>query len=287
MRDGRLHRIHPGVYAVGHPGLSSGGRLAAALLYAGPGAALHGFTGASWFRIVKTAPTDIHVCTPRRVRSLPGVTVHCRRDVERIAHNGLPVSPPAQVLLDIASELRLNPLRKALAEAVFLKLVTLDEVEAVLGRGKEGSARLRAALECHRPELAHTKSILEDKFVLLCERHGFDQPLLNVEVAGWIVDAVWPGLKLVVELDSQLAHGTPVRVEADRQRDLDLRAAGFTVRRYTYHQITRMPDRVMADLDRAAQLACERCDRDGEQHREEDDGPRRAAAAVVVQVEQR
>ena len=48
--------------------------------------------------------------------------------------------------------------------------MTLAEVEAVLGRGKPGSTALRAALDCHRPQLAHTRSRMEEMFVLLCER---------------------------------------------------------------------------------------------------------------------
>jgi predicted transcriptional regulator of viral defense system len=37
---GRLHRVHRGVYAVGHPVLTVNGRRMAAVLAAGPGAAL-------------------------------------------------------------------------------------------------------------------------------------------------------------------------------------------------------------------------------------------------------
>jgi len=34
------------------------------------------------------------------------------------------------------------------------------------------------------------------------------------------------------------------RLESDHRRDLALRAAGYTVLRYTWHQVTRTPDRV-------------------------------------------
>ena len=139
-------------------------------------------------------------------------------------------------------------LRRGLAEAVFLKLITLEDAERVLGRGKPGSAALRAAIDCHRPQLAATRSALEDKLILLCERHSLTPPEVNVLIAGWLVDAVWFAQKVIVELDSHLAHGTPTALERDHQRDLALRAAGYTVLRYTWQQLTETPELVVADL---------------------------------------
>jgi hypothetical protein len=165
-------------------------------------------------------------------------------------HRRLPITPPAQTLLDIAASVRFQELRKALSEAEYLRLVTLDEVEAVLGRGRPGAAALRAALECHRPQLAHTRSALEEKLILLCERYSLDLPALSVWMAGWLVDAVWFGQKVVVELDGHAGHATPAAIERDRRRDLALRAAGYTVLRYTWQQVTRQAELVIADLHR-------------------------------------
>ena len=183
LEDGRLHRVHPHVYAVGHGCLALEGRLAAALFYAGPGAALWGTTAATWLGIVPGVPRLIHVVAPRRRRLVPGVRTHYRKRFKRILHKRLRVTPPAQTLLDIAAQLRLQQLRRALAEAEYLRLVTLDEVEAVLGPGKPGAAALRAALKCHRPQLARTKEGLEEEFCLVCERYSLNQPEFNVWVA--------------------------------------------------------------------------------------------------------
>ena len=84
----------------------------------------------------------------------------------------------------------------------------------------------------------------------MCERYSLLMPDLNVWVAGHNVDAVWCERKVVVELDSHLAHGTPSRLEQDHQRDLDLRAAGFIVVRYTWRQLITRPAQVVADLRR-------------------------------------
>jgi very-short-patch-repair endonuclease len=246
----RLHRVHPGVFAVGHNRLPMEAELAAALFYAGKGAALSHVTAAWWFGMLQAHPTRVHVSAPGRRRSLRRVRVHQRRSVERVWHKRFPLTPPAQTLLDIAGVVRFMELRRALAEAEYRRLVTLAEVESVLGRGRPGSAALRVALDCHLPRLAHTRSRMEEKFVLLCERHSLTPPSVSARVAGWTVDAVWFDLRLAVELDSRSAHATPAAMEEDRRRDLDLRAAGFTVLRYTWWQLTDEWDRVSADLRR-------------------------------------
>ena len=176
--------------------------------------------------------------------------MHGRKRVDRIWHKRLPVTPATQTLLDIASRVSARELRRALAEAEFLRLVTIDDVAAALGRGKPGSAALRAALEHHEPKLARTRRGLEEEFFLTCERYRLTPPEPNVWVAGWLVDAVWFAASVVVELDSRLAHSTSRSIENDHRRDLDLRHAGYTVLRYTWQQITESPELVVADLKR-------------------------------------
>ena len=249
IEEKRLHRVYPGVYAVGHLALGIQGKLAAALFYAGPGAMLSHGTGAWWWQLMPHLSVRVHVTAPGRRRSLNDVCVHRpRREVERVWHKRLPVTPPSQTLLDIAAALPFQRLRRALAEAEYLRLVTLDEVEGALGRGRPGSGALRVALECHRPELARTRSLLEEKFLLLCERYGLTLPEVNVRVAGWLVDAVWFDARVVVEFDGHAAHGMPAAMEQDRRRELELRAAGYTVLRYTWKQITEQPELVVSDL---------------------------------------
>ncbi len=177
-------------------------------------AALSGVTAASWMGMLQATPKRLHVSAPRRRRSLPEVRVHGRRSSSARHRTGA-----CQLLLrrepcwTLRGRLGSTQLRRALAEAEYLKLVTLDEVAEYLGRGKPGSAALRVALDCHRPQLARTKSRLEEKLLLLCERYSLTPPDVNVWVAGWLVDAVWFDQKVIVELDSHLAHGTPARLE--------------------------------------------------------------------------
>ncbi len=57
-------------------------------------------------------PQITHVSSPRRRRSLREVRVHIPERVERVMHNGLPVTPVARTLLDFASVARLERVRR-------------------------------------------------------------------------------------------------------------------------------------------------------------------------------
>lgn len=248
VREGYLHRLHPGVYAVGHRAPTTEGDLSAALLYAGPGAALGGATALWWFALIDAAPRVIEVTTPNRRASRPGLRVTDRTDPNRIWHRQLPVTPVALALLEYAAGAPPDRVRRVLAEAEYRRLLNLDSVYALLGRGRRGSAKLRRALMRHQPQLALTRSVLEERFLALCESARLPLPECNSVVEGLMVDMLWRDPRVIVELDGHDAHDSRAQVERDRRRELRLRAAGFVVLRYTWDQITREPKLVITDL---------------------------------------
>ena len=67
VHSGRLHRIHRGVYAVGHAALSQEGRWMAAVLGAGPGAALGHLAAATLLQAWRRRVQGIDVVSPRDV----------------------------------------------------------------------------------------------------------------------------------------------------------------------------------------------------------------------------
>lgn len=248
---GRLQRLYPRVYAVGHRALSLEGRLLGALLYAGPGAALSHATAASWWGLLSTELRTIDVCAARRRRSRPGVRVHRPRRFERVLHRRLPVTAVSRTLLDLATSATPRVLRRAVAVADYCRLIDAPEVHEALRSGHQGAAPLRAALEAYSPRLARTLSELEERFLELCTVGEIPPPEVNRTVCGLMVDALWRRQRVIVELDGRAAHATGRAMERDRDRDLKLRAAGFEVLRYTWRQVTKRGEEVVADLDAA------------------------------------
>lgn len=248
VRGGRLHRKYPGVYAYGRPVLGTEGKLAATLLYAGPGSALGGISVLWWMQLLERRPHPTQVDAPGRRSSLAGIRIRHPREVRRSWHRGLPVVALPDALLAATGDLSHDSLRLVLARAEFHHLLDLSEVHAALGRGRPGSAALRAALGAHLPQLARCESPLEIDFVLLCERFRVPLPEPNERIGRWRPDMLWREARLVVELDGEDAHHTPAQLLADERRAADLRTRGFTVDRYGWDQIHHRAAAVAAAL---------------------------------------
>jgi very-short-patch-repair endonuclease len=70
---------------------------------------------------------------------------------------------------------------------------------------------------------------------------AFPAPGVNVRIGPFLADFVWPAERLIVETDGYQYHRGRAAFEADRKRDLELRALGYDVIRLTYRQVTDRP----------------------------------------------
>jgi very-short-patch-repair endonuclease len=219
VQAGHLHRVHRGVYAVGHPGLSQHGKWMAAVLACGDGAVLsHRSAGALW-RIVASPPslTDVTVPGDAGRKRRRGLKLH-RSTTLLPSHTtrrfGIPVTTPARTLEDLRRVLPDDQFAAAVREAEYLRLPIGD-----------------------RFETDRTRSELEARFLALCRRHRVPAPEVNVRVGPFRVDFLWPRQRLIVEVDGWDSHRTRSAFEADRARDADLTARGYAVLRFTWRQL--------------------------------------------------
>jgi very-short-patch-repair endonuclease len=244
---GRLHRVHRGVYAVGHPVLTVNGRRMAAVLAAGPGAVLSHASAAALWEIRPTSATRIDV-TVRSVGGRarrPGLRIHrtpTLHDDEITEHRAIRVTTPVRTLLDLASSLPGRALERALDQAEIHDLYDLASLDAIARahHGERGAGRLRQALDADgEPTL--TDSELEELMLALCHEHHLEQPTPQAWVAGLRVDFLFAASRLVVETDGYRYHRTRRAFERDRERDAILARAGYRTLRFTHRQLTRAP----------------------------------------------
>jgi hypothetical protein len=249
---GRLHRVHRGVYAVGHTDLSRRGECLAAVLAVGPGALLS-YHSAGWLWGIwrgSPEPFEVTAFVPRHHPPPRKVVRHRARnlvDEDRAIVDGIPVTSVARTLLDLAWKLRGDQLRRVLARTEELELLDLEAIDAVIerNRGHHGAKRLRYALAIYEPA-AFTRSEFERRFVDHLVDSGLPRPATGWNEVGHEIDVYWPEVGFGVELDAFETHGTRDAFERDHDRDLDFALADIETVRVSERQFRREPEVITA-----------------------------------------
>lgn len=255
---GRLHKVHRGVYAVGHGLLGPDGRRMAAVLGCGSGAVLSHRSAAVLWGLKPEDPDLVDVTAPNRRGRIPtGIKAHrdgSLQTPDRTSFRGIPCTTVARTLLDLAAVVSVSELRRAISEAEFLRIFDSVAVRATIkrSRGRRGVARLRMLVDELDPQTKRTRSELERQFLAMCSKAAIPTPAVNCELDLGSVrltpDFIWSDARLVVETDGRVAHDTGSAFERDRRRDQILSAAGWRVIRCTWRQVLDEPLRLTQTL---------------------------------------
>jgi hypothetical protein len=114
--------------------------------------------------------------------------------------------------------------------------------------GHRGRGRLRRALALYQPDPSFTRSRFEKQFRRLVIASGLPAPSMNFNYAGYELDAYWPDLRFVVELDLFETHGTRAAFERDHVRQEELKLLGVEMIRVTRPRLQREPKAVLRNL---------------------------------------
>lgn len=252
LASGRLHRVHRGVYAVGHPGVSQHGSCLAAVLACGQGTLLSHESAAWLWGLLPRFPTQAEVTVPERGHTRKNVHIHHSTILEaedREIREMVPVTAVPRTLLDLAARSRDRDLGRALERSDRLALLDLAAIDSLLARsgGHSGKSRLKEALSLYR-DPSFFRSGLERRFLALVQKAGLPRPAMNTFAAGHEIDAFWEAERFAVELDGYGTHGTRAAFERDPVRIEDLKLAGIDAIRITARRVEREPDRVVVRL---------------------------------------
>ena len=251
LTHGRLHRLHRGVYAVGHEALRREGAWMAATLVAETAVLSHRSAAALWgIRAGDGTRTEITV--PRALKRRDRLEIHgagLPAD-EVTVERRIPVTTPARTLLDLAAVLSPQHLERAATEAEIRRLGSPTSLADLVARypGRPGTPAIKRLLERRDIGRNITKQELELRFLAFLDTHGLPRPYVNARVHGKEVDGLWPDQHLIVELDGFATHGTRTAFETDRARDRALLVAGHRVVRVTWRQLTEEHDAIAMQL---------------------------------------
>ena len=258
VRKGQLHRIHRGVYAVGHRGLSLPGRFMAAVLACGEEAVLSHTSAIVLWELLKPIDGPIHISIPATSGRSRRRGIHLHRAPSLARPSPSPAEPspsPSYPPQAGGRRGRLSPRLTTHRHNIPVTTVsrTLEDLRAtsLLAPHLLRRAIRQAELAGYRLDgitTDRTRSDLESLFLALVRRYRLPRPEVNVKLGRYEVDFLWRRERLVVETDFWGYHRGSVAWEDDHARDLDLRTAGFSVLRFTDRQLENEPRRVVADV---------------------------------------
>lgn len=249
LGSGRLHRLWPGVYAVGRRHVTLEGLWLAAVLTCGEGAALSHESAAQLWRIRPRRRSEIEVTVPyRRNPRRKGIRVH-RRDLDPrhvTEEAGIRATTPLMAVVDLAPRLTPRELEAAIGDADKRNVIDPGTLRATLPGSRAGTAIVRTILDRHTYVLTHTE--LERRFLPIARRAGLPPPQGQRRRGPRRVDFLWPELGLIVECDGLTYHRTAAQQSADLRRDHEHLAAGLRTIRFSHAQIVYEPRYVEATL---------------------------------------
>ena len=262
-RDGSYHRIHRGVYTVGHRAVTRQTILQAAVLACGDGAVISHGTAAAFHRLWDKPPRLIDVTVPVEAgRKIDGI--RCRRcrypePEEVIVLNGVAVTTVARTLVDLAGIVGLSTLRKTVGRAAIRKKLDVQAVDIAIhnARRRRGLRSLELALVPYRTRDGKALNVRSDFETLVLPDLldlGFSRPgcnvWLHIDGERLLVDFLWERQRVIVETERE-THETPDAFQNDRRRDQFLASAGYRSLRITWDQIHHERADVLRRIERA------------------------------------
>lgn len=259
VRTRQWTRLYPGVYLAGRREPDQRASTRAAVAWASSGAVASGLTAAWWWQLRDWAPAAAEVTVPRTRsrRGLADVVLRRRNldPVDLVVLRGLPVTALPLTVLDAAAALG-NDSGQPLVDRALQHRVSFAELHAAYCRsfGRHGS-----------PWIGRVLRQAADGACSQAER-VLHRLLRGAKIDGWVanhlvllsgieywIDVAFVARQLAVEVDGWAWHSDVDRFAHDRRRQNALVLAGWTVLRFTWHDLTSRPQTVIAQIRAAIQ----------------------------------
>jgi very-short-patch-repair endonuclease/predicted transcriptional regulator of viral defense system len=266
LATGAWERVAPNVYRLVGAPPNERAALAAAVLSSG-GVASHR-SAAVLHGLVDALPSKPELILPSSSCYRGPALVHrtdslLPRDLTTV--DGIRSTNAVRTFVDLGAVLDAHALEQVLHRALHERKATFDRVARrhfqLSGRGRAGSAIVRSVLVAYDPSMAAAESTLEVLILQGMREAGLPTPVRQHEVTvpsgdDYRLDLSYPGPMIAIEGDGFGIHSMRDRFESDRERRNALTLAGWLVLQFTWQQICRRPQWVVAQI--AAALAMRR-----------------------------
>lgn len=265
--QGEIERMLPRVYRFTTALRTRKQRAKAATLFAGESSWLSHRSAAAHLNMIDRPPQVVELLTMGGARSRRGLTIRKVREMptsDTRTLDSVPVTNTHRTIVDLSTVLDHNALESVLDDCLYRGLVELGRIQARLdslgGPGRPSTRTLRQLLAARGNQLAMPLSVLENKFLRILRRAGLDEPDKQVPVQSdtgkmWRLDFVYPGQKVLIEVDGRRFHAARRRRKEDMRRDNVMNVRGCTVLRFSWEDVVTDPDYVLGLIRGALGLA--------------------------------
>lgn len=247
VRRELLFSAHAGVFFLS----ADPSRLAvwtAAVARCGIAALLSHWSAAALWRLIERDYGWPHVTVPRdSMRKVKGIRLHeTTRATERCERSLVPVTSLTRTIENCSMTMTPQAIKRMLRQAEYHHSLELSLLADTRSR------KLKEVLRLYVPGQGKTESELEAAFFELSHRAGLPTPLLQRPIPGGRADFTYESLQLIVEVDGYDPHRGRIAFREDRTRDRANLARGYLTLRFTWEDVMKAPETVIADLRRHA-----------------------------------
>jgi hypothetical protein len=253
LRSGQWTVVFGSVYADRAAALTPVSRARAAALAAGGGANVSHMTSAVlWDLRVPRDPEAHVIVAPHRRLRIAGLRPHRLElsEAEIAVVNGIPCTTLLRTMLDCLLWLPEEAGRAMAVDALQRGRVSVEELRTALRRTGQRHGLSRAwSVVADIGAGAHSEA--EVRVHALLRRAGVTRWTANTPVSDadgliGIVDVLFDGARVVVEIDGRAYHSDDVAFQRDRTRQNRLMRAGYLVLRFTWDDVVARPDEIVA-----------------------------------------
>jgi very-short-patch-repair endonuclease len=258
--SGFLREVHPKVSSLfAYPESSVQRILAATFSIGGRPIASHRTALHLWgaWNPGENEPIDVIVDHRPGGRHLEGVVVHRPRDVKELApvrlHN-VPVTTPTRSLIDFAAVAPYS--LSAVTERLLLAgTISRDHIRAAVAlhskQGRRGIGPVRELLRTWPYSNKPSESVLEMRMDRLLSSTNLPSHQTQIEEGPFRIDFGWPEWKIAGEVDGWGKYDMLEQFNKLTDRDAYLQVRGWLVLHFTWRDVTRRPQTVIARLREA------------------------------------
>ena len=248
VMTGRWVEVYPAVYRL--PGATRTGRqrAMAAVLWGGDASAISHTTAGRLLRLDAVRSSELHLTVPPGIGRRARETVLHRMPLPRgslVIVDGIRCTGATRTIVDCAALLDDESLEDAFEQARRVGLTNvatlLRHTEAVGGRGRAGSARVRRLVAAQGGGEAALESRLEVKLARLLRKSALPPPVRQHPVGKFRLDFAWPRLRIGCECDGFEHHGSRLAWKRDRNRLAAIEGAGWRIIHVTWADVTAAP----------------------------------------------